>query len=179
MFDTLAWLPLLPISGCPPGDRRCPAELPPLPDAMALTSQVALACAVALVAVALGAAVILTLTRGWRWRRALTVAALAGCAGLCLLLAQKAADAYQPFARLHVPAGASYNDWALRAGSGQILAFAPTINDFRRWLILLVFAAVGLAATAVVQAASALRRQRGAPTGDAAASARGRGLPAL
>ena len=153
---------LMPLSGCPPGSPLCPAtDLPPFPSALVQVIQVTTICSVVLLFLAL-ALVVLNGLRGWRWSRfSWSAISLVG-AGVCLLIANRAQEAWRPFAALSMPSDASYNDWAMRITSATLYDFASTIVRFRGLMILGCLLVVAVATATVAQSVQLVReRNRG------------------
>ncbi len=155
----LAHIFMKPLSGCVPGSPQCPRiDLPPMPSELIQVIQVTTICSVALLFLALALALLNGL-RGWRWSRfSWSTIALVG-AGTCLFIANRAQEAWQPYAALHMPPDASYDDWVIRITSATLYGFAPTVVRFRGLMVLGCLLVLALVVIAAAQSVKLVRER--------------------
>lgn len=148
---------LAPLSGCPPGGSLCPAiDLPPFPSDLVQVIQITTVCSAILLVLAL-AQTLLNVLRGWRWSRfSWSAISLIG-AGVFLFVANRAQEAWRPFAALSMPPDASYNDWVMRITSATLYDVAPAVVRFRGLMVLACLLVVAMAIAAVAQSVKLVR----------------------
>jgi hypothetical protein len=103
---------------------------------------------------------ILNRLRGWQWSRIIWSGVSLVGAGALLLLANRAHDAWEPFAALHMPQNASYNDWVVHITSATLYDFAPTIVQFRGLMIFGCLVVLAMAIIVIIDAARLIRQRR-------------------